>query len=108
MLYARDLGWPQDIINKYRAEDYWRDETFNTLLQDVAGRKGDCMAVVDGNVRLTYAEFKEMVDRIAGGFAALGLGAGDHVVVQLPLRPVSCFRTGACRNGRNGLAKYCP
>lgn len=84
MLYARDLGWPQDIINKYRAEDYWRDETFNTLLQDVAGRKGDCMAVVDGNVRLTYAEFKEMVDRIAGGFAALGLGAGDHVVVQLP------------------------
>ncbi len=84
MLHARDLGWPQNIINNYRAEGYWRDETFNTLLSDLANRYGERTAVIDGNLRLSFADLKQVAERAAAGFAALGLKAGDHVVVQMP------------------------
>lgn len=39
----------------------------------------------DGQVtELTYAGFAEHVERLAGGLAALGLGAGDRLLLQLP------------------------
>ncbi len=39
----------------------------------------DRTAVVDGEVRLTYAEFAAHVDAVASGLAALGVGPGDRV-----------------------------
>jgi acetyl-CoA synthetase len=42
----------------------------------------------DGEVRrLTYAEMREAVDRLAGGLAALGVGPGDAVGVYMPMIP---------------------
>jgi 2-furoate---CoA ligase len=43
-----------------------------------AERHPDAEAVVDGDVRLTYAELLERVRRLAGGLAERGIGRGDR------------------------------
>jgi acyl-CoA synthetase (AMP-forming)/AMP-acid ligase II len=51
----------------------------DVLAEHRRGRPLDT-AVVDGTVRLTYPEFDERVDRLAGALAADGVGAGDRVL----------------------------
>ena len=40
---------------------------------------GSKIGVVDGEVRLTYAQFAERVDRLSGALDGLGVGPGDVV-----------------------------
>lgn len=84
MLYAHDLGWPNDVMERYRAEGFWREETLNTFLSGLAQERAGHAAVIDGEFRLTYAELEQAAAQAATGFAALGLKAGDTVVLQLP------------------------
>ena len=65
-----------------RADLIWG--TVPRLVDDAALRHGSAEALVDGPVRLTYAQLAEEVDRYARGFVALGLGAGDRVAVWAP------------------------
>ncbi|HET7075101.1 MAG TPA: AMP-binding protein, partial [Mycobacterium sp.] len=44
----------------------------------------DRVAVVDAVGTHTYAELDRLVDRAAGGFAALGIAPADRVLLQLP------------------------
>src|SRR5690242_11306619 len=44
----------------------------------------DMTAVVEGERRFTYAEFRERADRLAVGLANLGVHAGDRVAVLAP------------------------
>jgi 2,3-dihydroxybenzoate-AMP ligase len=59
------------------------------------------VAVVDRSRRWTYGELDEKADRVAAGLHALGLAAGDCVVVQLPnvgafaIVAIALFRLGA-------------
>ena len=45
---------------------------------------GGRLAVVDGECRLTYAQFRERCDRWTAGLAALGVGKGDRVATISP------------------------
>ena len=45
---------------------------------------GDRIALVDGEVRRTYAELAERCERLAGGLAGLGVAPGDRVSVLAP------------------------
>jgi fatty-acyl-CoA synthase len=45
---------------------------------------GDRPAVVDDGLRLTYAELRDRVERLAGGLRALGVAAGDRVALLAP------------------------
>ena len=45
---------------------------------------GDRPALVDGDVRRTYAELADRCDRLAGALAGLGVGPGDRVSVLAP------------------------
>jgi HIP---CoA ligase len=65
-----------------RADLIWG--TVPRLVDDAALRNGSAEALVDGAVRLTYAQLAEEVDRYARGFLAAGLGAGDRVAVWAP------------------------
>ena len=56
-----------------------------TFLQSVE-RSPRAIAVVDGEVRLTYAEWFDLIERVAGGLSALGLRRGDHLLVILQNR----------------------
>ncbi|MDB5919584.1 MAG: 4-chlorobenzoate--CoA ligase, partial [Massilia sp.] len=49
-------------------------------------RSPDQLALVDGGLRLTYAEWFERVRAVAGGLQALGLQRGDHLLVVLQNR----------------------
>jgi fatty-acyl-CoA synthase len=65
-----------------RAEDV-DDLTVGGLLDLVAGRRPDDDALIypDRDLRYTYAEFKEVVERSARALMALGIEKGDHVAV---------------------------
>ncbi|GLY17124.1 2,3-dihydroxybenzoate-AMP ligase [Kineosporia sp. NBRC 101677] len=63
---------------------HWRPVTFSGSLRRWARLWSDTVAVVDPRQRLTYQELDENADRVAAGFARLGVGRGDRVVVQLP------------------------
>ena len=56
-----------------------------TFLQSVE-RRPERLALVDGDVRLTYAQWYERIRCVAGALDALGLKRGDHLMVILQNR----------------------
>lgn len=78
------VPWPDDAAARYRAAGYWRGDTLGALLRTWAGAWPDRTALVDAAGRTTYAELDRRADRMAAGFAGLGVRPGDRVVVQLP------------------------
>jgi len=61
--------------------------TLPQFLEQAAARYGDAPAILFHNCRLTYRELKDAVDRLATAFAALGVGPGTRVAIQLPNIP---------------------
>ena len=85
-------------------EDPRADLTWGTiprLVEDIATRHGATEALVDGPVRLTYAQLAPEVDRYARGFVATGIGAGERVAMWAPncaewmLAALGALRAGA-------------
>ncbi|MGW6985070.1 (2,3-dihydroxybenzoyl)adenylate synthase [Streptomyces sp. NPDC054932] len=83
--------WPAEFAERYRAAGWWRGETFGSVLRERAAAHPDRIALVDpaggpdGRRRTwTYGELDARADRMAAGFTARGIAAGDKVVVQLP------------------------
>jgi acyl-CoA synthetase (AMP-forming)/AMP-acid ligase II len=65
-----------------RADLIW--QTIPRLVDDGASRHGGAEALVDGDLRLTYAQLTGEVDRYARAFVAAGVGAGERVAVWAP------------------------
>ncbi|MBY9080397.1 salicylate synthase [Paenibacillus sp. HN-1] len=68
--------------------------TLGQHLRVWANRYGGSTAIVEGDKRISYRELDRRVDELAAGFAQLGIGKGDNVVIQLPNRisfVASCF-----------------
>ncbi|MFJ8492412.1 FadD3 family acyl-CoA ligase [Streptomyces sp. NPDC094038] len=61
-----------------------RWETIPRMVLSAADRFGDAEAVVDGPLRLTFAQLAERVRVAAGAFAALGVDRGDRVAIWAP------------------------
>ena len=53
-------------------------------LRERAASFASRLALVDGSARFTYAELFDRVDRVAAGFASLGVRQGDSVLAFLP------------------------
>src|SRR5499426_888169 len=73
-----------DLIARYQQSGHWGSETFDSILTARAAAHPDRVAVVDRGRRINYGELRTRVDRVAAGFAALGIGPGDVVTIQLP------------------------
>jgi non-ribosomal peptide synthetase component E (peptide arylation enzyme) len=73
-----------EMRRRYRRSRHWDEETFYTILARRAAEHPTREALVDRRHRVTYAEFKARVDRVAARLGALGIGAGDVVTIQLP------------------------
>lgn len=58
--------------------------TTPVLVRSAAERAGDSEAVVDGQVRLTFADLSAQVDAAARAFVAAGLQPGDRVGLWAP------------------------
>ncbi len=85
-------------------EDPRADLTWGTvprLVEDAAHRHGTIEALVDGDLRLTYAQLAPEVDRYARGFVTAGVGAGERVAFWAPncaewmLAALGALRAGA-------------
>ena len=69
------------------AEDPRGDLVWGTIPGLVAWageRFGDDEAIVDGDVRLSFAELASAVDEVATGMLAMGVEAGDRVAIWAP------------------------
>ncbi|RZL65817.1 MAG: 2,3-dihydroxybenzoate-AMP ligase [Variovorax sp.] len=75
--------WPDDLVARYRAAGHWRGETFPAFMRERAARFGERTALVGGDTRWSYSELWQRAETAAAGFLALGLHAGDRVVVHL-------------------------
>jgi len=73
-----------ELIARYETLGHWGTETFYSVLAARAATHPDRVAIVDRGRRITYGELETRVDRVAAGFKALGIGAGDVVTIQLP------------------------
>lgn len=75
---------------------------YNALDRHVATGRGDQIALIydsamTGSVRrFTYAELQDHVARVAGMIAARGVGAGDRVLIYMPMVPEAVFAMLAC------------
>jgi acyl-CoA synthetase (AMP-forming)/AMP-acid ligase II len=54
------------------------------MVLSAADRFGDAEAVVDGSLRLTFAQVVERIRCAAGAFADLGVGKGERVAIWAP------------------------
>lgn len=61
----------------------WNTLTFGKALADSAARFPQRLAVIDGDVRITFAELDEQVDALAHGLLGQGIVRGDSVAVWL-------------------------
>lgn len=93
--------WPAEFAERYRAAGYWQGEALGEILRRGAADHSERTALVCGDRRWTYQALDARVDRVAAGLLALGLKAGDRVVLQLPnlaefvLSVFALFRIGA-------------
>nr|WP_042178033.1 (2,3-dihydroxybenzoyl)adenylate synthase [Kibdelosporangium sp. MJ126-NF4]CEL12931.1 2,3-dihydroxybenzoate-AMP ligase [Kibdelosporangium sp. MJ126-NF4]CTQ98616.1 2,3-dihydroxybenzoate-AMP ligase (EC 2.7.7.58) [Kibdelosporangium sp. MJ126-NF4] len=78
------VGWPTETAAEYRAQGFWRGDTFGQLLSDWAERYGDSIAVVSGVQRVSYRELDQRANVLAAGLLDRGIQPGDRMVVQLP------------------------
>jgi acyl-CoA synthetase (AMP-forming)/AMP-acid ligase II len=59
-------------------------QTIPEMVLSAADRFGDAEAIVDGPLRLTFAEVIERIRCAAGAFAGLGVGKGERVAIWAP------------------------
>src|SRR3984957_7842923 len=67
-----------------------------SFLGSVARDPG-ALAIVDGDVRLSYAEWHRRISALVAGFDAIGLKAGDHLVTALTNRWEAASLHWACQ-----------
>ncbi|MGW8765419.1 (2,3-dihydroxybenzoyl)adenylate synthase [Streptomyces sp. NPDC055815] len=75
---------PAERAEEYRRRGWWRPELLTDVALGAAAAHPDRCAVVDGAHRLTYGELAVAVDTAASRLRGIGIGRGDHVLVQLP------------------------
>lgn len=54
------------------------------LLERSAQKYPDCIAVIDGDLELTYSELKKASDRFAAALYLRGVGKGERIALMLP------------------------
>jgi 2-furoate---CoA ligase len=67
-----------------------------TFLQSVE-RSPNALAIIDGQQRLTYAQWYDVIQRTAAGLRDLGLNRGDHLLVVLQNRIEMATLHWACQ-----------
>ena len=81
-------GWSTrltaEMAARYSASGAWRNLTIADRARDWAARTPDAIAVIDEDVRLSYAQLFRRAAALANTLRAQGLQPGDVVSFQLP------------------------
>ena len=98
---AGTVPWPDDLVREYTERGWWHGLAFGTELWAAADTRPDTTALVDGDVRLTYADLAARADAAASKMVdELGVRPGDRIVVQLGncwqfvVLTLACVRAG--------------
>lgn len=78
------VAFPADRAAAYRQAGYWTGQPLDSILSNGAANWPEVTAIVDAQRSYTFAELDAVADRVAGRLTALGLRAGDRVLLQLP------------------------
>jgi mycobactin salicyl-AMP ligase len=78
------VAFPADRAATYRQAGYWTGAPLDSILSNGAAKWPDVTAIVDSQRSYTFAELDAVADRVAARLTALGLQAGDRVLLQLP------------------------
>ncbi|MFJ8687707.1 (2,3-dihydroxybenzoyl)adenylate synthase [Micromonospora wenchangensis] len=95
------VPWPPELVARYTDRGYWTHRPLGAYLYAAADADPAKTCLVDGPVRLTFAELTARADGAAERLRELGIRPDDRVVVQLPncwefvVLTVACFRLGA-------------
>lgn len=94
-------------VTKQQADEYtrlgfWDKWTFCDYIERWARTFPDKEALIDQNTRLTWSQYKTMMDRMALNFLEMGIKRDDFVVTQIPncveaiITQMALARIGAC------------
>lgn len=78
------VPFPPDRVRAYRAAGLWTGNRLDSVLRRAASAWPGRTAVLDSRSAHSFAELDHLADRASAGFAALGIVAGDRVLLQLP------------------------
>ena len=72
------------LASSWEAAGLWQREPFSHYFDETCKRLGARDALVDGDVRLSFEEVRRRSQALARALAAIGVGRGTMVAVQLP------------------------
>src|SRR3972149_11389122 len=81
---AKPVRFTAEMFAHYEKVGYWTRETLADFWDKNAAQYPDCEALVDARRRLTWAQAKKWIDRIALSLLEMGFKKDDMLVVQLP------------------------
>src|ERR1700704_545439 len=78
--------FPPEFAARYRAKGYWEDRTIASVWEDCCRLYAGRIAVVDGEIEVSYAQLNARAVNLALNLLDLGIKPLDRLVVQLPNR----------------------
>jgi 2,3-dihydroxybenzoate-AMP ligase len=78
--------FPPEFAARYRAKGYWEDRTIASVWEDYCRLYAERIAVVDGEIEVSYAQLNARATNLALNLLDLGIKPLDRLVVQLPNR----------------------
>lgn len=79
-----DHGYSAETVRLFQEKGWWHDKPLTDYLDEWAASTPDRVFVSDGVHDLSYAEVRGQAYRLGTALRAMGVRAGDRVVVQLP------------------------
>ncbi len=76
--------WPDAQCDEFERRGHWQPFTLGQCLRQWAQARGEAVALVEQDTRLSYAQLDRQADHLAWGFARQGIQKGDRVLLQLP------------------------
>lgn len=80
----KPIRYTQAMIEEFKGDGYWTDETFFDFYDCNAAQLGGREALVDSRYRVTWSQAKDLTNAIATAWAQGGLPKDARVVIQSP------------------------
>jgi len=75
---------PSPFTDRWRSEGHWGTGTVDAAFMRTCAARGAAPALIDGALRMSFADWGLRAERLAAHLQRLGIGAGDVVAYQLP------------------------
>lgn len=95
-----DTTLTPEMSRNFKQAHWWTDKSLIEAFDQAVKGTPEKIAVIAGELRLTYAALAGEVNRVAGSLKALGISKGDVISIQLPNCPeFVCIHLAATRIG---------